>query len=238
MQTIDLEKLKEISNKAILIAEDLWPSVEVLAIGTSKPFDISKYQFIYKTTNIDELTIIRKDENSDESSQFHLRDFPAKAIITCESKGGLAHELCHLLFPIYTQNKSANSVYLTFYIRGKCEENKVNKKLKEYFKLKPTDTEKAIAYMYLACQEEMTSKITGYLIGKFKSESSRRDTAYYTEMKDFVFCDNSLQMNSDAVKKLKEYLVKKNIDFEREKIEKYIQEQGKLFFELKNLISK
>jgi hypothetical protein len=226
-----VKELKEISNLAIKIAENLWPFVDEQKLNSHKNYDISEYKLIFNSESIDTLNIKKISEGQSGFNQY-------SKLITCKGKGGLAHEICHFLFLLKRGKIDTSSNILTDYIEEKCKSKNVNFKIPAYLGICENDVEKAIGYLYLADNEEIISKITGFVVPKESdqpSDFSKSISCFYDEMKTFKLNDKTLISKSEEAKTIEEYLQKFDngrLKYDAGEITKYINSQGSFYFEL------
>ena len=108
-------------------------------------------------------------------------------------KGGLAHELTHCFFcEIYS------SYCLTQYIGRKCKSCGKKVSINTYFESMESNSDKIIGYLYLAAEDELRAKLTGFSV---RSEKSNNDdlefktivAKLYCEMVEFQFNENDYE---------------------------------------------
>jgi hypothetical protein len=227
MKNIELK----IKNLALEITVLLWPFIEKQSIDCEIKYDDINSGLSLEHKILKRLTIKVIDEEN-ERARYNNN------VIKCGSKGGLAHELVHLIFDKKNIHIKLNSKPLIDYIGGfftSPSKAKITEYINHYAK---NDYDRIIGYLYLADEEELIAKATGFCVAKKDNDNSDEYISsvlkIYDDMSKFRNSDNSIANNTQIDEIVKESLAIAgaiNIN----DIEKFINSQGKKFKEVLEL---
>lgn len=193
-----MEKLLDIGidQETLKLIDHAWACMtkNSLKIGDSVLCDISKFNLIFEGARIDNIKIQKIDEN--EKSRLH------SFVIYCKDKGGLAHELCHLVFLCKNKTQEQSNI-LTDHIIKILKQNSNQSNISFLDIPHLTDFDKLVYYLYLTEEDELIAKLVGHYV-KFKTNQKNyhksKRQSFYFDGRNFEIDDQTIQEIIDSSK--------------------------------------
>ncbi len=225
----NLRKAK-LSTLPFEIATQFWPQIKRKAVGDKVVCDISNFRLSLEKIVVN----IIDEETTPPSAKI------ADGAISCNNlnAGSFAHECCHLIAGTRAAIKKEDQLTTPILEESKSKGYKnriieyVNSPLRKNY-------ERLIAYLYLADEEELNAKLTGFYVGYMLGNTPTvADDKFitgvlelYKNMSNFHITTQDLETDhSQMIRKYIERNPELKIDFNSPKsINDYIQKQGKTF---------
>lgn len=222
------------------ITRKILPAFNNLKPGEDKTIDITDLGIIHNSEKISHLRIIRLNEKTGREHFNPTAPHDNLCEITAGTVGGLAHEICHMVYKNHGGPKRYSTPLTKGHIIPIMGKNPKLQNIIDYIDA-GTNYDKFIGYLYLTDNEELMAKLTGIYVGSEITKNGRITEDDYTiglkriyhEMKTYEMNKNTLQeiLNTEKDKQViaGHLLLKKVTSKTIENLIKEINSQGEKF---------
>jgi len=169
--------------------------------GEVKIFDIAMYGIVFKNEEIYRLKVIKANRNTDREYFSSTGPKDNLCIISAANPGGLAHEICHMVYkrtgdPKRFSRPLTHDHIVPFLIKNKLQN------IVDYINA-GTVYDKFIGYLYLADNEELTAKLTGFFVSIELTNSGKlEEDNYIIGLKQIYNSMKVLEMDEDTIQEI------------------------------------